>query len=389
MRAFQFSTNTFAGEFDPTEIIAALLLSADTLNRNLVSVDTGVKNKLTRREADTDIELQAWNEDFVGQAGNPSDDEYTLEPVKYMYNQKWSFESLRTTWESEQMAPGTFNDYKGSPEMFNWLLNRISEKMAIAHEKLIWTGKANTPEATFPEAYPGLLNQVISASNSVKLQINNGRITITDISQAAQAVVTHASGENANVNIGDQVTFVGVVGMVEINGLSAEVVDKTATTTVVDLDTSAFTAYASGGLIEYINSSNFLSVLNNLWVRTPRAVKKRDDFKIYAPAYLEDQLDTIYINAASQVGASAFMQDVINKIMGKVEWMEYFQPNTMLSTYVNNLSYAIDGEGEDQNLQILDMYATLGNKNYRVMTDIKSTTGVKKPYECVMIRPAA
>ncbi len=68
--------------------------------------------------------------------------------------------------------------------------------------------------------------------------------TITAIAKAfrAEITATHAFEK------GDRVTFAGVTGMTEINGLTATVVDVTGTTKFcVDIDSRAFTTYTSGG----------------------------------------------------------------------------------------------------------------------------------------------
>lgn len=69
--------------------------------------------------------------------------------------------------------------------------------------------------------------------------------TITDITEAAQAVVTVGAH---TYTAGMSVYFSGVVGMTEINGLRGEIVSVTGTTITVDIDTTGFTAYTSGGL---------------------------------------------------------------------------------------------------------------------------------------------
>jgi hypothetical protein len=77
-------------------------------------------------------------------------------------------------------------------------------------------------------------------------------LTITNISQAAQAVVTCANSLNA----GDVVTFSGVVGMTQINTLRGVVVSSAGVSFVVNLNTTGFTAYTSGGIANVIASSN-------------------------------------------------------------------------------------------------------------------------------------
>jgi Ubiquitin-activating enzyme E1 FCCH domain len=70
---------------------------------------------------------------------------------------------------------------------------------------------------------------------------------ITAITQAASAVVT--VGASHTFVVGEAVEFSGVAGMVEINGLTALVTAIGATTITVNIDSSAFTAYTSGGVV--------------------------------------------------------------------------------------------------------------------------------------------
>ena len=92
----------------------------------------------------------------------------------------------------------------------------------------------------------------------VRFYRNNGRIQltgqdITGISQANPAVVTY-SGTDTYAN-GDSVYISGVVGMTEVNGLEFVVanVDTGANTfELTGVDSSAYTAYSSGGTVEEI-----------------------------------------------------------------------------------------------------------------------------------------
>lgn len=72
-------------------------------------------------------------------------------------------------------------------------------------------------------------------------------VNITGISQAPDAVVT-APGHG--LNVGDKIFFSGVVGMTQINGEVATVQSVTdVNTVVIALDTTTFTAWASGGTV--------------------------------------------------------------------------------------------------------------------------------------------
>lgn len=66
---------------------------------------------------------------------------------------------------------------------------------------------------------------------------------ITAISKAASAVVTAANDFSAD----DLVAFAGVGGMTEINGLVGTVSSPSATQFTVNINSSGFTDYTSGG----------------------------------------------------------------------------------------------------------------------------------------------
>lgn len=72
------------------------------------------------------------------------------------------------------------------------------------------------------------------------------QFAITGISQAAQAVITMADHPFL---VGDRVSFEGVAGMTQINGLEAIILSITTTTATVNIDSTLFSSYSSGGLI--------------------------------------------------------------------------------------------------------------------------------------------
>lgn len=98
------------------------------------------------------------------------------------------------------------------------------------------------------------------------------RLTITNISQAAQAVVTatHAfTSADWGVTV---VTFSAVVGMTQINTLRGTVVSSTSTTSfTVNLDTTGFTAYASGGEANIITGIPATTLYGNTILTTAQA----------------------------------------------------------------------------------------------------------------------
>lgn len=93
---------------------------------------------------------------------------------------------------------------------------------------------------------PDTQYSVDSTTGQVQMAANKSR-AITGISQAAQAVLTVGANTFA---VGESVVISDVVGMTQINGLRALITARTTTTITVDINSSAFSAYVSGGTVQ-------------------------------------------------------------------------------------------------------------------------------------------
>ena len=69
--------------------------------------------------------------------------------------------------------------------------------------------------------------------------------TITAVTQAVNAVVTTMN----NFRAGQVVTIMGVVGMVQLNGNMYTIISATPTTITLNVNSTGFTAYVSGGMV--------------------------------------------------------------------------------------------------------------------------------------------
>ncbi len=135
----------------------------------------------------------------------------------------------------------------------------------------------------------GALEQAITTMWTVST--TTGRVTfaanktraVTAITQAASAVVTVGAHTFA---IGESVHFTGVAGMTQINGLRGTITATGATTITVAINSSAFSAYSSGGTVN-TNPQSGETVYGGCEFDIPCRFNSRIDVTALAPGVRE------------------------------------------------------------------------------------------------------
>lgn len=151
------------------------------------------------------------------------------------------------------------NDYRGTPTAFD---QHLPEAVVSGYQLMRWYGDHTDPTCrrrrirkprtgtalvgVAGQVYPEHQWSVDYTTGIVSMSANRSR-PITGITQAAQAVLTVGSNTFA---AGDSVVISGVVGMTQINNLRALITARTSTTITVSINSSAFSAYVSGGTVE-------------------------------------------------------------------------------------------------------------------------------------------
>ena len=120
-----------------------------------------------------------------------------------------------------------------------------------------------------PQGFVMQRDEGTGEGNSIYITNISFSTIITAITQSANAVVT-----TANTFVpGQIVTIMGVVGMTQINGMSGTIISATPTTITLNIDSTAFSAYVSGGTVVPVN-------------------------RIYSPNHCLNEGDYIVINGA-------------------------------------------------------------------------------------------
>ena len=132
-------TTTYAGEFSG-KYIAAALLSADTLDKGLITVMPNVKFKSVIQKASTDDIVKDASCDFQTDAGTLTLTEAILEPKEFQVNLDICKKTLHSSWEAEQMGYSAFDNL--APNFADFVIGHVASKVADRTEKNIWSGDA-------------------------------------------------------------------------------------------------------------------------------------------------------------------------------------------------------------------------------------------------------
>lgn len=156
------------------------------------------------------------------------------------------------------------NSYTGTPTAADQVLElSVNDPAANKFQLTRWYGTQGDPTATRRR----ILKPV---AGSIKIGIRDaggsdheltqgytasattGEVVYTENSQAITGITKGATtsievGSGHGYSVGDSVTFREIAGTTELNGQRATVSDTTSTIIVVDIDSSAFGDYTSGG----------------------------------------------------------------------------------------------------------------------------------------------
>jgi hypothetical protein len=129
-------TSTYAGEA-ASGYIAAALLSANTLDKKLVSIMPNVKFKSVIQKLDVSGIVQDASCDFVT-SGSVAISEQVLTPKELQVNLELCKQEFVDSWEAMQLGFSAFDEI---PKNFNdFLVSYVGGKVAEATETAIWQG---------------------------------------------------------------------------------------------------------------------------------------------------------------------------------------------------------------------------------------------------------
>lgn len=151
------------------------------------------------------------------------------------------------------------NNYRDTPTAFDQALPLVNPTVPGVYQLMRWYGSSADPACARrrirkPKAgtvlvavggvvIPSPAQWSVDNSTGIVTMAANKTGTITGISQASQAVFI----ANNTLAVGDTVRPSGIVGMTQMNGLRGTVVARTATQFTLDINSTSFSTYTSGG----------------------------------------------------------------------------------------------------------------------------------------------
>lgn len=410
MAAINFPNgNTYGGKLYAEYLTPAILAPAGLVNRGLVTPVETVKNKETLRGVSRTIDLQTPSAMFNAQSGNIDLSEKQLEMKAYEVMDQIDAQLLRTTWESEQQRPGSFEDYKLTPELYNFLLEKIYvPRMGIANEALYLLGKAgvNASEvatASFSAAYPGLLPSMAADANVAKKSLPAAAVVaISAIASGAAGAATITVASADDIIPGDRVTIIGAdgnqeIGGATINGQTVTVVSVSGAVLTIEEAVTGVTAATEGSAF-FINQNNVLAVLTSVYMSIPQKVKKQisNTGNGRTKIHVSDRIADAYRVANGLISGQAgqftrtgyFAQDELIPYLDiDLVAMPYWNDNQLAVWNPGNVFLGFDLLSDEVYARVLYLGDVTGDDVYRVKNRMKSDITYKYANEVFLYRP--
>ena len=167
-------TSTYAGEA-ASGYIAAALLSANTLDKKLVTIMPNVKYKSVIQKLDVSGIVQDASCDFVT-SGSVAISEQVLTPKELQVNLELCKQEFVDSWEALQLGFSAFDEI---PKNFNdFLISYVGGKVAEATETAIWQGN-NATNGQFGGFQTAFSASIAAGGAGAVLAAKSGSIVIS------------------------------------------------------------------------------------------------------------------------------------------------------------------------------------------------------------------
>ena len=368
------TTNTYAGK-DLEVVVAQSVLRGQTIDKGLVTIHSDIDSRQVIKTFDSTVTIADSVAAFAS-AGSFTLDEKYLDPKKFMNAFEYDYSSLNATWYASQQPRGRGGDFVPPATLEDAILEQRAALNGKFVDAAIWRGsvaagllsKVNVTASA--NVVSGLIPLLEAGSDTNKL--TSDKVAVSAMTKASPAVCTIAS--TANLATGDVVTFSSMTGSSgtdwsDVSGDSYAITILSATTFSIALDTSAFTGTFSSGNINYINSSNALSVLTQVYNGLSQSVEDDADFYIFGNKVLQKAYSLAQAAAANGAGSYFIGAKELDFLGQRMAILPFVSANTIVAANVSNLHFGTALDAEWNNVSIVNMADTTNDRTVRYRCD--------------------
>jgi len=237
----------------------------------------------------------------------------------------------------------------------------------------------------------GLEADFESGTDVVKLtpKVGVGSLVASGITKAAAAVVTVAT--TANMANGDLISITGATGtgFTALNGLSVAITIINGTTFSIPVNSSAYagTYGASSANVSFINSSNVLAILTDVYNSLSEAVEDDPDFYLFINKKVEKAYTLAQAVAANGSGSYFVGAKVLDFLGSRMVTLPYISNNVIVASNVSNLHFGTALSGEQNSLAIVDQYPLTLDREVRYRCDYAFDVNYTNGADITFYRP--
>jgi len=388
------TTNTYAGK-DLEGVIAQSVLRGKTIESGMITVHSDIDSRQVIKTFDSTVTIADSVSEFAS-AGSFTLDEKYLDPKAFMNAFSYDFSSLDATWYASQQPRGRGGDFI-PPAM---LEDAIVEQRGALNGKFIdaaiWRGSVKAGllskiTVSASNVVAGLEADFESGTDVVKLtpKVGVGSLVASGITKAAAAVVTVAT--TANMANGDLISITGATGtgFTALNGLSVAITIINGTTFSIPVNSSAYagTYGASSANVSFINSSNVLAILTDVYNSLSEAVEDDPDFYLFINKKVEKAYTLAQAVAANGSGSYFVGAKVLDFLGSRMVTLPYISNNVIVASNVSNLHFGTALSGEQNSLAIVDQYPLTLDREVRYRCDYAFDVNYTNGADITFYRP--
>lgn len=387
-------TSTYAGK-DLEGVIAQSILRGKTIEEGLITVHTDIDSKAVVKTMANTLTVADSAAAFAS-AGSLSLDEKYLDPKTFMDAVEYDYSNLNATWYASQQPRGRAGDFVPPATLEEAMIEQMAGIRSKFIDASIWRGSVAAGElskitvSASSNVVAGLIPTLEAGADVNKLDatVGVGSLVASGISKAAAAVVTVSS--TTNLSNGDVVTITGAAGggFTALNGKSVAITIINATTFSIPINTSAFsgTYTTSSAEVSFINASNALAVLTQVYNGLSESVEDDADFYIYGNKVLGKAYSLAQATAANGAGSYYIGAKELDFLGQRMAILPFLPSNTIVAANVSNLHFGTALEAEFNSLAILPQFEATGDRTVRYRCDYAFDVNYTNGQDIVLYR---